>query len=151
NRATTLTPLVDGVEDQPVVSSPIMNKSDIVPNAEYALREKRDAPIQRVRIIEHVRGNRWKAQWIDPNPDLVHYDESRHLLCAWKQLKSFLREESEGERLGHHNDECGWVKDSPVDQALYQVFENVGDAVSYYRGVLSSEPEPLARVKTRAG
>ena len=126
-------------------------KSTIVRDAEYALREKREAPIQRVRILEHVRGNRWKAQWIDPNSGLVHYVESGHLLCPWKQLKAFLREESDADRLRQHNVECGWVKDSPVDQALYQVFENVGDDVSYYRGVLTSKPEPLARVKTRAG
>jgi hypothetical protein len=126
-------------------------KSTIVRDAEYALREKREAPIERVRILEHVRGNRWKAQWIDPNSGLVHYVESGHLLCPWKQLKAFLREESDAERLRQHNVECGWVKDSPVDQALYQVFENVGDDVSYYRGVLTSKPEPLARVKTRAG
>lgn len=129
----------------------VMNKADIVAGGEYALREKRDAPIQRVRIVEHVRGNRWKADWIDPNPGLVHYVESGHLLCPWSQLKASLREESKAEQLRQHNKECGWVKDSPVDQALYQVFENVGDALNYYRGVLSSGPEPLSRLKTRAG
>jgi hypothetical protein len=48
-------------------------KSTIVRDVEYALREKREARIERVRIIEHIRGNRWKAQWIDPNSGLVHY------------------------------------------------------------------------------
>jgi len=37
-----------------------------------------------------------------------------------------------------------------VDRALYEVFENVGDDVSYYRGVLTAKPEPFERVKTRA-
>jgi hypothetical protein len=126
-------------------------KSTIVRDAEYALRQKRGAPIERVRILEHVRGNRWKAHWIDPNAGLVHYVESGHLICTWKELKAFLREESDADRLRQDNVECGWVKDSPVDQALYQVFENVGDDLSYYRGRLTSKPEPLARVKTRAG
>src|SRR5262249_36457580 len=98
-----------------------MNKPDIVAGEQYALREKRNASIQRVRIVEHVRGNRWKAQWIDPNPDLIHYVESGHLLCSWKQLKAFLREESEAERLKRHNADCGWEKESPVDRALYEV------------------------------
>jgi hypothetical protein len=45
-----------------------MLKSDIHPRTDYALREKNapDAPLQRVRIIEHVRGNKWKAEWVDP-------------------------------------------------------------------------------------
>jgi hypothetical protein len=134
---------VDGAKCLPAAVVSGVYKSTIVRDAEYALREKREAPIERVQILEHVRGNRWKAQWIDPNSGLVHYVESGHLLCPWKQLKAFLREESDAERLRQHNVECGWVKDSPVDQALYQVFENVGDDVSYYRGVLTSKPEPL--------
>ncbi len=128
-----------------------MHKPDIAPDGQYALREKRSAPIQQVRIIEHVRGNRWRAEWIDPNPGLVHYVESGHLLCLWKQLKAFLREESDADRLKQHNVECGWERESPVDSALYVVYENAGDTLSYYRGVLSSKPEPLERLKTRAG
>jgi hypothetical protein len=50
-------------------------KSEIKPRTDYAFREKRvpGAPFQRVRVIEHIRGNKWKAEWIDPNPGLVHY------------------------------------------------------------------------------
>jgi hypothetical protein len=64
-----------------------MWKSHIKPGVEYALREKRGlaAPLQRVRIVVHIRGNRWKAEWIDPDPGLVHFVESGHLLsrsCA---------------------------------------------------------------------
>ncbi len=34
-----------------------MMKAEIVPDTEYAMREKRtpDAPLQHVRVIEHVR------------------------------------------------------------------------------------------------
>lgn len=128
-----------------------MNKAGIVPKVEYAVREKRGAEIQRVRIIEHVRGNRWKAEWIQPNAGLIHYVESGHVLCEWKQLKPFLREEADAERIKEHNVECGWVKDSPVDKALYEVFENVGDDLRYYRGILSTTRDPLARIRTRAG
>jgi hypothetical protein len=56
-----------------------MQKSDIKAGTEYALREKRTlgTPFQRVRVIEHVRRNKWKVEWIDPNPGLVDYVESR--------------------------------------------------------------------------
>ncbi|MGA2946804.1 MAG: hypothetical protein WA350_08495 [Candidatus Sulfotelmatobacter sp.] len=55
-----------------------MLKSEINPRMDYALREKSapDAPLQRVRIIEHIRGNKWKAEWVDPNPGLIDYVES---------------------------------------------------------------------------
>jgi hypothetical protein len=69
-----------------------MLKSEINPRTDYALRERStpDAPLQRVRIIEHIRGNKWKAEWIDPNPGLIDYVESGHLICRWKDHKSFL-------------------------------------------------------------
>jgi hypothetical protein len=45
-------------------------KPDIKADAEYALREKRGpgVPLQRVRVIVYVRRNKWKVEWIDPNP-----------------------------------------------------------------------------------
>jgi hypothetical protein len=67
-----------------------MLKSSIKPGIEYALREKR-APrgeLQRVRIIEHTRGNKWKAEWIEPNPGLVHYVESGQLVALWKEHRA---------------------------------------------------------------
>jgi hypothetical protein len=47
-----------------------MLKQEIKPGVEYALREKRvpGEPLQRVRITEHIRGNKWKAEWVEPNP-----------------------------------------------------------------------------------
>lgn len=47
-----------------------MLKAEIKPGKEYAFREKRgpDMPLQRVKTIEHIRGNKWKAEWIEPNP-----------------------------------------------------------------------------------
>lgn len=68
-----------------------MLKSEIKAGTHYAFREKRvpDTPLQRVRIIEHVRANKWKAEWIEPNPGLVHYVESGHLIVRWKEHKAF--------------------------------------------------------------
>ena len=33
------------------------------------------APMQRVRILEHVRVSKWRAEWIEPNPHLKDYVE----------------------------------------------------------------------------
>jgi hypothetical protein len=129
-----------------------MWKAQIKPGTEYALREKR-APgtvVQRVRVLEHIRGNRWKAEWIDPNPGLVHFVESGHIISTWGDLRGFLKEEAAAERLKAHNDQQGYGQGSVVDHALHEVFENVGDDVSFYRGVVSGSPEAIGRVKTRA-
>jgi hypothetical protein len=129
-----------------------MVKSEIQPGVEYALREKRvpGAPFQRVRIIEHVRKNKWKAKWIDPNPGLVDYVESSQLIVPWKGRKAFLKEEESSERLENHNNRLGYKEESPVAKAVYSIFESVGDEVSFYRGSLRSSPEALVRVKARA-
>ena len=48
-----------------------MQKSEIQAGQKYVLREGKDpeAPLQRVKIIQHVRGKKWKAEWIDPRQD----------------------------------------------------------------------------------
>lgn len=130
-----------------------MVKSEIKAGVEYALREKRipGAAFQRVRILEYVRGNRWKAEWIEPNPGLVHYVESGQLIVPWSQRRAFLKEEGDEERLRDHNERCGYTERSPIVNALHEVFESVGDKVSFDRGVLSGSAEAIDRVKTRAG
>lgn len=130
-----------------------MLKREIIPGNQYVLREKRTpgSPFQRVRVIEHVRGNKWKAEWIDPNPGLVHYVESNQLVVAWKQHKAFLREEERAARLREYNLQVGYERDSPLENALSEVFESVGDAVSFDRGTLSGKPDAIARLRIRAG
>jgi hypothetical protein len=130
-----------------------MLKSEIKPGTEYALREKRTpgGSFQHVRIIEHIRGNKWKAEWIEPNPGLVHYVESGQLIVAWKERRAFLKEEESEERLQNQNRIHGYDERSPIAKALYEVFESVGDDVSFYKGVLRCSPEALERFKVRAG
>jgi hypothetical protein len=131
-----------------------MQKAEIKPRTEYAFREKRvpGCPIEHVRVLEHIRGNKWKAEWIEPNPGLVHYLESGQLLCRWKERKAFLKEEDNRERLVKHNDAQGYSENSPIAHALYQVFESAGESeLSFYKGVLRASPEALARVLTRTG
>src|SRR5882762_4200843 len=128
-------------------------KADITPGLEYAFREKRatGVPFQRVRILEHIRGNKWRAEWIDPNPGLVHYVESSQLIVAWKEHKAFLREEEHAAGLMEHNARSGYQCDSALDNALSEVFESVGDGVSFYRGTLRGKLEAFGRVRVRAG
>ena len=58
-----------------------MLKAEIQPGEAYAIREIRSpgTPLQHIRILQHVRGSKWKAEWIDPNPGLVDYVESKDL------------------------------------------------------------------------
>ncbi len=64
---------------------------------------------------------------------------------------SLKEEENEG-RLQEHNERHGYAgEEDPVVTALYQVFDNVGEAVSFYRGTLSGPPEVIARLRTRVG
>jgi len=59
-----------------------MQNADIKVGGEYALRESRTpgTPLQHVRIVEHIRRNKWRAEWIEPNPGLKDYVESQHLV-----------------------------------------------------------------------
>jgi len=131
-----------------------MLKSAIKTGVEYGLREKRTpgTPFQRVRVIEYVRRNKWKVQWIDPNPGLVDYVESGQLVVPWKEHKAFLKEETSAERLREHNERHGYDhEDSPVVSALYQVFESVADGINFYRGSITCSPEAMERFRARTG
>jgi hypothetical protein len=129
-----------------------MLKSEIKPGTDYAVREKRfrGFPFQRVRIVEHVRGNKWKAKWIDPNAGLVDYIESGQLIVPWREQKAFLKEEASEDRLREHNARHGYSdKNSPVITALEQVFESVGDGTSFRDGSLVGSPEAIERFVAR--
>ena len=129
-----------------------MQKSEIKLGEEYLLREARspDTAIQRVRVLQHVRGKKWKAEWIEPNPGLVDYVESQNLLVRWKDRKAYLQDEERDRRLREHNEQVGYVKESPITRAVEEVFESMGDEVSVYRGILKGSPEAIQRVKQRA-
>lgn len=130
-----------------------MQKSEIKIGEKYALREtlKSKKPFQHVKILQHIRRNKWKAQWIEPNPGLVDYIESRHLVVRWKDRKAFLRDEEQARQIEEDNERQGFTKVSPLDNVLTEVFESVGErGLSFYRNVLSGPPEALERVKERA-
>jgi hypothetical protein len=113
-----------------------MLKSEIKVGVEYARREARTpgAPLQRVRILQHVRAKKWKAEWIEPNPGLVDYVESQNLVVRWKDRKALLRDEERGRRLQEHNDRLGYKEGSPLANALEEVFGCVAEQeLSFYR------------------
>jgi len=128
-----------------------MDKASIKPGSEYALREKRQAgeSFQRVRVLLHVRGNKWKVEWLDPNPGLVDYVTSSNLIVAWKEHKAFLKDEGREQELRSHNEGLGYVRDSPMDNALYEIFESTGGEVSYYQGKITAPPDALERLRVR--
>lgn len=130
-----------------------MLKADIKPGCEYAVREKRTqgTPLQRVRIIEHVRSNKWKAKWIDPNPGLVDYVESGQLIVPWKEHKAFLKEKANEEQIQRYKDDHGYTdRNRPVITALEQVFQSAADGLAFTKGCLVGAPESIGRLKTRA-
>lgn len=130
-----------------------MLKSEIKVGEEYRLRERPGPgePLQHVKILQYVRGKKWKAQWIEPNPGLVDYVESQQLVVRWQGRRAFLRDEENAGRLQEDNERQGYTESSPLANVLYQVFESVGeDGLSFYRGILSGSPEALERVKERA-
>src|SRR5579875_912927 len=77
------------------VQSPDMLSADLRPGTEYAFREKRIAgtPLHRICLVEHIRRDKWKAKWIDPNPGLVDYVTTAQVMVPWKEHKAFLRDE----------------------------------------------------------
>src|SRR5262245_15493274 len=104
-----------------------MLKSQIKAGTQYALQERGSRDFQRVKIVEHIRGSKWKAEWIEPNPGLVHYVESGDLLVAWKDRKAFLKEEADAAALREHNERQGFKRDSPIDNAVCEIFESTGE------------------------
>ncbi len=108
-------------------------------------------PFHHVRILQHIRGTKWKAEWIEPNPGLVDYVESRSLIVRWKDRKPFLRDETAESRFDEENERRGYKRETPIDDALYSVFESVGEKdLSFVCGDLRGSPEALDRVRARA-
>lgn len=129
-----------------------MLRSELKPGGEYAFREKRASrePLARIKLIGHVRGNRWKAKWIDTHPGLVDYVTTAQILVLWKEHKRFLQEENDLAHLREYNLSHGYDGNFPVCEALQQVFESVKDEISYHRGILQTTLESLNRLRARS-
>lgn len=130
-----------------------MEKKLIIPGQVYAVKN-RFRQFEKVRLLEYVRG-KWKTEWIDPHPGLIGYVEAREIVAPWDKLKAFEEEQKKAQRLREYNTTHGYTdEESPVTQALYEIFDNVKRAeteITFYKGILSGTPEALARLKERAG
>lgn len=106
-----------------------MLKQEIRFCGEYGFRDKplKRSDLEHVKVLEHIRGSKWKVEWIDPNPGLVHYAESVQLVCLWKDRRVFLDEEERRRVLKRRNEEQGYSDDSTIAGALYDVFESLGE------------------------
>ena len=110
-----------------------MEKVKIIVGDEYAFREFRGtkSPFQRIKVLQHLRHNKWKAQWIDPNPGLIDYVESAQIIVPWKERKAFLRDEENAASLIERNKADGFQPKSPITEAVQQVFESAGDELNF--------------------
>jgi hypothetical protein len=133
----------------------LMDKSQITPGTEYAIREPVAAGVefQRVKVLERVRGAKWRVEWIDPNPGLVDYIESRNIIVAWEERKEFLRDERNDAALQRVVQDSGFPGNQhPVAQAVHTVFAATGEPGMYvWYGVLNYPVDALQRVAHRAG
>lgn len=127
-------------------------KVNIICGKEYAFREVRGckSPLQHIKVIEHLRHNKWKAKWIEPNPGLIDYVESAQIIVPWRERKAFLWDEENAAGLIERNKADGFQPKSPTTEAVQQVFESVGDEVDFYRHELPCSQESLARLRARA-
>lgn len=132
-----------------------MDKQRIKPGAEYAIREPVAVGVefQHVKILENVRGSRWRAEWIDPNPGLIEYISSKNVIVEWAQRKAFLRDEQHAAVFRDHLARSGYRGDEhPVSRAVSEVFEAAGEPdLLFWRGELEFEPDALERLADRAG
>jgi len=130
-----------------------MNRADLKPREDYAFREKRTpaSPMQHIRLLEHIRGNKWKAKWIDPNPGLIDYITTTQIIVPWRDRKAYLRDEGCLALMLEHNQTHGYEPQGPITLAVEQIFASAGEDVCLYRGLLSGMPDKINRISVRAG
>lgn len=128
-----------------------MNSQDIKPGKDYAFRETPQAQVQRVRALEHIRSDKWRVEWVEPDRGLVDFAKSKHLICPWGERKAFLRDERHAVELREEAKRDWPGDDHPLGIAVSEVLESAGEPVDVWRGILSGPPDALERVAQRAG
>jgi hypothetical protein len=129
-----------------------MLSADLIPGLEYAFREKRivGSPLHRLKVLKHIRGRKWQAKWMMPNPGLIDYVSTDQIIVPWKEQAAFLKEERCRESMWKHNLQLGFSASSPIAEAAYSVIDSVGDDVLFREGALSGTRDQLERLKARA-
>jgi hypothetical protein len=127
-----------------------MRRADIVAGAEYAYREppRPGVAMQHIRVVQHVRDYKWRAEWIDPNEGLVAYVDSRGLIVEWSKREPVLRDEAATKRLREHHPPSDHA---PVDLAVHLAVESSKERAVFFRGELQGSPDSIERLKVRAG
>ena len=96
-------------------------------------------------------GRNGKQNGSIPNPGLIEYVESQHLIVRWKGRRAFFRDEENHQKLQEENERQGFKGISPITEAVEQVFESVGElGLSFANGILSGSAEVIQRVRERA-
>jgi hypothetical protein len=137
------------------LTGPTVDKSSIRPGEEYGVREppRAGVELQHVKVIEHVRADKWRAEWIDPNPGLVDYIKSQNIVVAWTDRRALLSDERHAVALDTAVTESGFPGEQhPTTSAVQWVLDTTGESQLWvHHGVLRFEPGALERVAHRAG
>ncbi len=130
-----------------------MNRSSIEVGREYAIREPKSATaeLERVRVLEHVRADKWRVEWIDPNSGLVDFVRSKAILCRWGERRAVLRDEERLLEVGKVAAAAWPGSGQPLDDAVTCVLEATGESLWLHKGVLSGSPDALGRLANRSG
>ena len=128
-----------------------MNQKDIVPGEKYALREASDQKdYQCVRVREHIRREKWLAEWIEPNQGHVNIVKSRDLLCLWSERDRFARDERNDSELRAENNRDWLGEEHPLDTAVHEILSATGEQIEISEGTLSGPTDSLNRIAQRA-
>ena len=130
-----------------------MDKNNIEPGKHYAIREHPNDDLQHVKIVESVRSRKWRAEWIDPNPGLIDYVASRHIIVPWGQRQALLSDERNAGTMALAVQRSGFPGDHhPIAFAVDTILDATSEhSISVNHGVLSYEADALERVAARAG
>lgn len=127
-----------------------MQKGDIEPGQVYAVREVGGAEFQQVRVIEHVRRDKWRVEWLSPNAGLIDFVKSSTIVCHWDERRAVLRDERRAAEL-RREAERSWPGDEhPLVEAAGVVLAATGEMVDVFHGELQGPPDALDRVAGRA-
>lgn len=131
-----------------------MEKKEIIAGQEYGISEplRVGGELQHVRVLENVRGTRWKVEWIEPNPGLTDYVASKNIVVKWSERRALLRDEERGAELQRVSAMTFPGSESPLASAIDDVLTATGEPTLHvWRGIFEFDSAGLERVCARAG
>jgi len=132
-----------------------MDKGAIEIGRAYAYRQKPRAgePIERVRILRHVRASKWEVEWLDgENAGLRDFVASRQLVFPWSGRTKYLRAEELRSRFDEYNRPQYEALGTPIERAIEQTIEAAGEpSLMFFGGHLWGKQDAFERFVARAG